>query len=177
MLVTVMEFPLTQCIVRDWRRGDEPSLVRHANNRNIWINVRDRFPHPYTKRDAAQWMAYVRAGPPDTNFAVVVDGEAGGSIGFVVQPDVHRLSAEIGYWLGEAYWGRGIMTEALRAVTAFAFEAHGLVRLYASVFEWNPASMRVLEKAGYVREGVLRRSAIKDGKVIDQVLYGVTRVP
>ena len=104
-----MELPLTHCTIRDWRRGDEPSLVRHADNRNLWINLRDRFPHPYTKRDAAQWMAYVRAGPPDTNFAVVVDGEAAGSIGFVVQPDVHRLAAEIGYWLGEAYWGRGIM--------------------------------------------------------------------
>ena len=102
-------------------------------------------------------------------------GEAAGSIGFVVQPDVHRLSAEIGYWLGEAYWGRGIATEALRAVTAFAFEAHGLVRLFAGVFAWNTASMRVLEKAGYVREGVLTQSAIKDGRVIDQVLYAITR--
>jgi ribosomal-protein-alanine N-acetyltransferase len=172
-----VEFVLTQCTVRDWRRGDEPALVRHANNRNIWINLRDRFPHPYTKRDAAQWMAYVRSGPPDTNFAIAVAGEAAGGIGFVVQPDVHRLSAEIGYWLGEAYWGRGIMTEALRAVTAFAFQAHGLQRIYAGVFEWNPGSMRVLEKAGYVREGVLRRSAIKDGKIIDQVLYAVTRGP
>jgi len=170
-----VELALTHCTVRDWRRGDEASLVEHANNRNIWINLRDRFPHPYTKRDAARWMAYVHAGPPDTNFAIAVDGEAAGSIGFVVQPDVHHISAEIGYWLGEAYWGRGIMTEALRAVTAFAFRAYGLERIYAAVFEWNPASMRVLEKSGYVREGVLRRSVIKDGKIIDQVLYAVTR--
>ena len=172
-----MDLSLTHCTVRDWRRGDEPSLVKHANNRNIWINLRDRFPHPYTRKDAAHWMAYVRAGPPDTHFAIVVEGEAAGSIGFVVQPDVHRLSAEIGYWLGEAYWGRGIATEALRAVTAFAFEAHGLVRLFAGVFAWNTASMRVLEKAGYVREGVLTQSAIKDGKIIDQVLYAITRTP
>jgi RimJ/RimL family protein N-acetyltransferase len=172
-----VELTLSHCTVRDWRRGDEASLVRHADNRNIWINLRDRFPHPYTKRDAAQWMAYVRSGPPDTNFAIAVDGDAVGGIGFVVQPDVHRISAEIGYWLGEAYWGRGIMTEVLRAVTAFAFEADGLVRLFAGVFEWNPASMRVLEKSGYVREGVLRQSAIKDGKIIDQVLYAITRAP
>ena len=122
-------------------------------------------------------MAYVRSGPPDTNFASAVEGEAAGGVGFVLQPDVHRLSAEIGYWLGEAYWGRGIATEALRAVTAFAFEAHGLVRLFAGVFAWNTASMRVLEKAGYVREGVLTQSAIKDGKIIDQVLYAITRTP
>ena len=172
-----MELSLTHCTVRRWRRGDEASLVEHANNRNIWINLRDRFPHPYTKRDAAHWMAYVGAAPPDTNFAIDVEGKAAGAIGFVVQPDVHRISAEIGYWLGEAYWGRGIMTEALRAVTAFAFQAHGLVRLYAGVFEWNLGSMRVLEKAGYVREGVLRKSAIKDGRIIDQVLYAVTREP
>jgi ribosomal-protein-alanine N-acetyltransferase len=166
---------LLHCTLRGWRRGDGGSLVRHANNRNVWINLRDRFPHPYTKKDAARWMSYVRYAPPGTNFAIAVDDEAVGGIGFVVQTDVHRLSAEIGYWLGEAFWGRGIMTEALRAVTELAFRDHRMTRLYAAVFEWNPASMRVLEKVGYVREGVLRRSAIKDGKIIDQVLYAMTR--
>jgi RimJ/RimL family protein N-acetyltransferase len=169
-----VEFVLTHCTLRDWRRGDELSLVRHANNRNVWINLRDRFPHPYTKRDAARWLAYMRSVPPDTHFAIAVDGAAVGAIGFVVQPDVHRISAEIGYWLGEAYWGRGIMTEALRAVTALAFETHGLVRLYAAVFAWNPASMRVLEKCGFEREAVLKNGACKDGRVIDTVLFART---
>ena len=170
-----MELPLTRCAVRSWRRGDEASLVRHANNRSIWVNLRDRFPHPYTSDDAARWMAWVLVERPETNFAIAVDDAAVGGIGYEIQPDVHRLSAEIGFWLGEFHWGRGIMTEAVRAVTQQAFRMHNLVRLYAMVFEWNPSSMRVLEKAGYTREARLRRSAVKDGKVIDQVLYAFTR--
>lgn len=170
-----MKIPLALCTVRSWRRGDEPSLVRHANNRNIWINLRDRFPHPYTSDDAARWMAWVLVERPETNFAIAVGEEVVGGVGYEIQPDVHRLSAEIGFWLGEAYWGRGIMTEALRAVTEQAFRTHGLARLYANVFQWNPASMRVLEKAGYAREALLRRSAVKDGQVIDQLLYAITR--
>lgn len=149
--------------------------MRHANNRHIWVNLRDRFPHPYTSDDAARWMLWVLAERPETNFAIAVGDEAVGGIGYEIQPDVHRLSAEIGFWLGEAHWGHGIMTEALRAVTDHAFHTHGLLRLYAGVFEWNPASMRVLEKAGYTREARLRNSAIKDGKVIDQMLYAITR--
>lgn len=149
--------------------------MRHANNRNIWINLRDRFPYPYTSDDGARWMAWVLAERPETNFAIAVGDDVVGGVGYEIQPDVHRFSAEIGFWLGEAYWGRGIMTEALRAVTEHALRTHDLVRLYATVFEWNPASMRVLEKAGYTREARLSRSAVKDGKVIDQLLYAVTR--
>jgi RimJ/RimL family protein N-acetyltransferase len=170
-----LEIVLTRCTVRSWRRGDEASLVRHANNRSIWVNLRDRFPHPYTSDDAARWMTWALVERPETNFAIAVNDAAVGGIGYEIQPDVHRVSAEIGFWLGESLWGRGIMTEALRAVTEHAMRTHNLARLYASVFEWNPASMRVLEKAGYVREAVLRRSALKDGRVIDQVLYACTR--
>lgn len=170
-----MQIALERSTVRSWRRGDEASLVRHANNRNIWINLRDRFPHPYTSDDAARWMAWVLVERPETNFAIAVGDDVVGGVGFEIQPDVHRLSAEIGFWLGEGYWGRGIMTEAVRAVTEHAFRVHNLVRLFATVFEWNPASMRVLEKAGYAREARLRLSAVKDGKVIDQVLYAITR--
>jgi RimJ/RimL family protein N-acetyltransferase len=120
-------------------------------------------------------MAWVLAERPETNFAIAVNDDAVGGIGYEIRPDVHRVSAEIGFWLGESHWGRGIMTEVLRAVTNHALHTHNLARLYASVFEWNPASMRVLEKAGYVREAVLRRSAVKDGRIIDQVLYAFTR--
>lgn len=172
-----MQIALERCRVRSWRRGDEASLVKHANNRHVWINLRDRFPHPYTSDDAARWMAWVLAERPETNFAVAVGEDAVGGVGYEIQPDVHRRSAEIGYWLGEAYWGRGIMTEAVRAVTEYAFRTHNLLRLFAAVFEWNPASMRVLEKAGYSKEARLRRSAVKDSRVIDQVLYAITREP
>ncbi len=170
-----MQLVLRSCTVRSWRRGDEASLARHADNRRVWLNLRDRFPHPYTADDAARFMAWALTERPETQFAIAVGEEAVGGIGYEIQPDVHRISAEIGFWLGEAHWGKGIMTEALRAVTEHAFHAHNLRRLFAGVFEWNPASMRVLEKAGYVREAVLRKSAIKDGQVIDQMLYAVTR--
>lgn len=172
-----MQLVLPSCTVRSWQKNDRPSLVRHANNRRVWVNLRDRFPHPYTSDDAARFLAWALAERPETNFAIAVGDEAVGAIGYQIQPDVHRISAEIGFWLGEAYWGRGIMTEALRAVTEQAFHTHNLRRLFAGVFEWNPASMRVLEKAGYTREAVLRQSAIKDGRIIDQALYAIVREP
>lgn len=170
-----MELLLPGCVLRSWRNEDEASLVRHANNPKIWLNLRDRFPHPYTVADARRWIGSVRAERPTTNFAIAVDGLAVGGVGFHIQDDVFHRSAEIGYWLGEELWGRGITTEAVRAVTEHAFAQHDLCRLYATVFEWNGASARVLEKAGYVFEGRLRRSATKAGRTIDQLLYAVTR--
>lgn len=149
--------------------------MRHANNRNVWINLRDRFPHPYTTADARRWLDSVVGMKPESNFAIAVGGEAVGGIGFTVQPDVARRSAEIGYWLGEEFWGRGIATEALIAVTDYAFSNYDVCRLYAHVFDWNAASARVLEKAGYVFEGRLRKSVTKDGHTIDQLMYAMIR--
>lgn len=166
-----MELPLNTCVVRSWRASDAASLARHADNRKIWINLRDRFPHPYTLRDAREYLRSIRQRSPETMFALAVNDEAVGGIGFVLHPDVERVSAEIGYWLGEPFWGRGIATEALVAVTQHAIAAHGLTRLYALPFGWNAASCRVLEKAGYVLEARLRRSAIKDGQITDQLQY------
>lgn len=166
-----MHLRLGSCIVRDWAAGDLDSLVRHANNWNIWINLRDRFPHPYTEADGRGFLSHVTSRDAQTVWAIEVDGDAVGGIGLVLMSDVERVSAEIGYWLGEEFWGRGITTAALKAVTDYAIQTHGLTRLYAVPFEWNPASFRVLEKAGYSLEGRMHRSAIKDGKVIDQLLY------
>jgi len=163
------------CTVRSWRTSDLGSLVNHANNRNIWINLRDSFPYPYTRADGERWIKYAKRQIPETNFAISVGGRAAGAVGFHPQPDVHRRSAEIGYWVGEPFWGRGIATAALRAITNYAFENHDLCRIYATVFEWNTASMRVLEKCGYVREAVLQQSIVKDGRVIDSVLYAIVR--
>ena len=162
---------LNGCEVRSWKLSDVESLARHANNRSIWLNLRDAFPHPYAKKDARAFLTAVADRTPETMFAIAVDGEAVGGIGFVLHPDVERVSAEIGYWLAEPFWGRGIVTEALAAVTAYAIKAHGLTRIYAVPFAWNAASCRVLEKAGYVLEGRLRKSAIKDGKLTDQLQY------
>jgi len=166
-----MHLTLKTCEVRSWRPGDVASVVEHANNRRIWINLRDRFPHPYTAWHARAFIRRARSSVPETAFALAVDGSAIGGIGFVLHQDVERVSAEIGYWLGEAFWGRGIATEALMAVTRLAIEEHGLTRLFAVPFAHNTASCRVLEKAGYVLEGRLRRSAIKDGVVVDQLQY------
>lgn len=169
-----MDLTLAKCRVRSWREADAHSLASHANNRRVWINLRDRFPHPYTLDHAHQFIQAALASTPETMFAIAVDAAAAGGIGFTLHDDVERVSAEIGYWLGEAFWGRGIMTEALAAVTDHAIRAHDLTRVFAVPYEWNAASFRVLEKVGYVCEGRMRRSAIKDGRVIDQLLYAYT---
>ena len=161
-----------RCVVREWRLADAEAVARHANNPNIARHLRDRFPHPYTLADAKSFLAHVvrDTGTP-TNLAIEVDGEAVGGVGFTKATDVERFSAEIGYWLSESYWRRGIMTEVLTLVTRDVFERRNLLRVFALPFADNPASVRVLEKAGYVREGLLRSSVVKYGRPRDQLLY------
>jgi RimJ/RimL family protein N-acetyltransferase len=166
-----MRLTLTSCIVRPWAGTDAESLQRHANNRNVSIHLRDRFPFPYEMQHATTFLGWIAREPAPTVWAIEVDGEAAGGIGIELHTDVERVSAEIGYWLGERYWCRGIATEALRAVTVEAFTRFEITRLYAVPFADHAASVRVLEKAGYVKEGHLRQSAIKDGTVRDQFLY------
>jgi [ribosomal protein S5]-alanine N-acetyltransferase len=166
---------LKTCTVRSWKRSDLDSLVRYANNRNVSINLRDIFPYPYTMRDALNWYEIVRDSEPETSFAIAVADEAVGGIGFTLETDVARRSAEIGYWLGEEFWGRGIVTEVLIAVSEHVFANYDICRLYAHVFEWNPASARVLEKAGYAFEGRMRKSVTKEGQTIDKLMYALVR--
>ncbi len=139
------------------------------------MNLRDRFPHPYLEEHGRGFLEHLSRQPPTTIWAIEVDGEAAGGIGIEMQHDVERVSAEIGYWLGEAYWRRGIMTAALSAVTAEVFRQFDLTRIFALPFADNVGSVRVLEKAGYVLEGRLRDSAIKDGQLRDQLLYAAYR--
>ena len=166
---------LSHALVRPWRGADAASLARHANDREVWRNLRDRFPHPYTPGDAEAWLTWVAQLDPVTQWAIEVEGEAAGGIGFTIGADVHARVAEIGYWLGRTHWGRGIATEAVCAVTAHAFAAHDLLRVEAHAFAWNGASLRVLEKAGYVREACLRQAVVKDGEVTDLLIYAVVR--
>ena len=166
-----MEMQLKSCLVRSWRLGDADAIARHANNHKIWLNLRDAFPYPYSVQDAREFIKSLKNHTPETTFTIAVNGEAAGSVGFVLRQDVERVSAEIGYWLGEALWGRGIVSDALKGVTEYAVATHGLTRIYALPFAWNAASCRVLEKAGYVLEARLRRSAIKNGHIIDQLQY------
>jgi RimJ/RimL family protein N-acetyltransferase len=162
---------LSRCTLRRWHPKDVASLVRHANSRRVSANLRDRFAYPYTEKDARSWTEIASREDPLCHFAIVVHGEACGGIGLQLQPDVFRRSVEIGYWLGEAHWGRGIMTEAVSAVTAYGIELLGVCRVFAGVFDPNPASARVLEKAGYALEARLRRAVIKDGRMRDQLIY------
>jgi RimJ/RimL family protein N-acetyltransferase len=172
-MISIAAPPLT---LRPWRRGDEDRLVELANDRRIWINLRDRFPHPYTRIDADAWIAHCEAiadRPP--SLALDLDGAPIGGIGIEPHHDVARLGAEVGYWIGRPYWGQGHATRALVAYTAWAFPFFGLERLQACVFDWNPASARVLEKAGYAFEGRMRRAVFKDGRFCDMLLYSRLR--
>lgn len=171
-----MHLDLGVCVIRPWREDDAASLARHANSRRVWENLRDGFPHPYTEIHAARFLAHATHVKPPRHFAIVVDEETIGGIGYHLDDDASPCGAELGYWLNESYWGRGIGTAAVRAVTALAFEAHTpLDRIYAVSFAWNGASARVLEKSGYTLERTIRHGAIKDGRAVDQVLYAVVR--
>jgi RimJ/RimL family protein N-acetyltransferase len=163
-------------VVREWRRDDAAELALQANDRRVWLNLRDAFPHPYGPADAERFIAAAVARTPPTFFAVVAAGRVAGGVGYTLHGDVERVAAEVGYWLGHEHWGRGIATAAVQALTAHAFRAHPeLRRLYAVPFTTNRASARVLEKAGYRCEGTLRQSAIKDGRVLDQWMYAIVR--
>lgn len=159
------------CVVRSWRFGDEDTLHIHANNPAIWRNLRDSFPHPYTPADAQRWIQFVVDPVQEINFAIDVNGEAVGNIGLRFGDDIDRYTAEIWYWLGEAHWGKGIITAALRGLANYAFTEFMLTRLYAMPFSHNPGSIRVLEKVGFRREGLLRQSAVKEGVVLDKLMY------
>jgi RimJ/RimL family protein N-acetyltransferase len=164
------------CILRPYEEGDIPGVAAHANNRKIWLNLTDRFPYPYSIDDARAWVrAQQSAGTRGTHLAIVVEGRVIGGIGIQRHEDVHRHTAEMGYWLGETYWGRGIGSAAARAFADWALELPDVARLEANVFEWNPASCRVLEKAGFGLEARRRNAVFKDGRLIDSLLYARVR--
>ena len=171
-----MEIQTERLLLRAWRRGDEAALVRHGNNHAVWKNLTDRFPHPYTRKDAATWIRRVRAqGLPPQSLAIVYRDEPVGGVGFERMQDLSRLTAEFGYWISAAFWGRGFATEAARSASAYAFAEFDFERLQASVLEWNEPSCRVLEKAGFTLEGRLRRHCVKEGRVVDSFVYGLLR--
>lgn len=163
---------LDDFVIRSLLESDFKDIAKHANSKEIWRNLRDYFPYPYTENDAKMWLQCAIE-QPNTTFAIVVEDEVVGSIGIALQGDVHRKSAEIGYWLGAAHWGQGIMTKAVLAIIDYSFENFDIVRLYAYVFEWNIGSRRVLQKAGFSLEGILRKAAFKDNQLIDQYVYGL----
>lgn len=155
---------------------DAPAIVKYANNKKIWRNLRDAFPHPYALSDAEDFLRKVTAHDPECVFAISTKKmEAIGGIGMVIGKDVHRYAAELGYWLAEPFWNQGIMTQAIKRIVEYAFMNLNLYRIYAAPYQGNTASERVLEKAGFHFEGRLRTSVYKDGKLLDQLLYAKVR--
>ena len=171
---TLLHHPFSP-VVRSWQPTDLDSLVANANNRNIWINVRDRFPFPYTRAAGEDWLHTACSQSPETNFAIDVDGAAVGGIGFILQEDVGFRSAEIGYWLAKPFWGQGIMTSVVKEVCRHAFDNLELVKITAYVFSFNDASARVLTKCGFKQEGFCPKHFEKDGDYIDVKWFGLVK--
>jgi RimJ/RimL family protein N-acetyltransferase len=159
-----------------WTPDDAEALVRHANNVKIWRNLYDFFPHPYRLEDARGWLAERQAdGSPPMNFAIDHRGEAIGAIGLRRPAEMNTNCLILGYWLGEAYWGLGITSDAVRTLLPYAFKTFPFPRIEARTFHWNKGSQRVLERCGFTREGILRQRMVKNGESVDQYVYALLR--
>lgn len=159
--------------VRSWARTDARSLATHANCRSIWANLRDGFPHPYGIADAERFITRALEMKPQACFAIACEEAAIGSIGLAIGSDVHRSTAELGYWIAEGHRGRGVATRAIASIAEYAFGELGLVRVFAEPFGPNSTSVRALEKCGFQYEGLMRRNVIKDGEFLDQHLLAI----
>ena len=158
-------------ILRSLTDDDATALAQLANNKKIYDNVRDALPHPYTLDDAIFFINLTKQENPQVSFAIEYEGVFCGMIGLIPQKDVYRLTAEIGYWLGEPFWGKGIITKAAAMVTDYGFNELGLIRIHTGIFEHNIASMKVLEKNGYKKECVFEKSVIKNGQILNEHRY------
>ena len=158
--------------LRPMHYADKEILARLANNKKIWNNLRDMFPYPYTIKDAEKFIDLAKAHEPTINFAIEYKQEFAGVMGIILQQDVYRKSAEIGYWIGESFWNKGIATIALLLATEYGFNELKLERLFAGVFENNNGSIRVLEKCGYKMEGISRKAVFKNKMLIDEYRFG-----
>jgi len=158
--------------LRAWRWSDSKTLIRLINSKKIWDNVRDHLPHPYTHKDADLFLQHNVDKARTTNFAITDNGELVGGIGFILKDDVYRFTTEIGYWIGESYWGRGYATEAIRLLIGnIRLHSPLIVRVYAEVFDYNKASMRALEKNGFYLETIRRKGVVKNGIIRDDYVY------
>lgn len=166
-----MEIKCSKSVLRPWRIEDSQSLCQYANNSRVSENLRDIFPFPYNIKDAEFFINNIASATNNLILAIEVEGKAVGSIGILPQTDIYRKNAELGYWLGEPFWGRGITTEAVMAIVDYSFQYFDIQRIYATVFERNLASIRVLEKCGFTREAVHSKAVVKGGVVMDEYLY------
>lgn len=161
--------------LRPWQFDDAQSLVKHANNPKVASNLRDGFPYPYTLPAAREWLAMVGENQSDLILAIKIGGEAAGGIGIHAGKDVYRYNGEIGYWLSEIHWGKGIMSDAVGVLVEYAFEHSLWLRIFANIFENNSSSMRVLEKNGFMPEAIHKKSVIKAGELLDEHLFALRK--
>lgn len=162
---------MSQISIRSFTKKDIKSLPALCNNRKIWNNVRDYFPHPYTEKDAEDYVSFCLNQRPTQNFAIILDGELVGSIGVIIQSDVYSHSGEIGFWIAEKYWGKGIATKAVKLIIKYAFEELNLKRVFASVFDFNKASQKVMEKCGFQLECIAQKAYVKNAVIGDEYRY------
>lgn len=166
-----------KCNIRKWKLSDAKDLAVALSNKKIQDNLRDGLPYPYTEQDGADYISSMLSANENDTFAftIIVDNKVVGSIGVFRQENIHRQTAELGYYVAEEYWGRGIMTEAVKQICEYVFCKSDILRIYAEPFAYNAASCRVLEKAGFQYEGTLRSNAVKNGKVIDMKTYSLLK--
>lgn len=164
-----------QYIMRPWHPDDAAALVKHANNPRVAGNLRDGFPYPYTLPDARKWLEMVGGNKDDIILAIEIEGEAAGGIGLHGLKDVYRYNGEIGYWLSEQYWGKGIMSDAVGAMVQHAFTKTRWLRLFATIYEHNISSMRVLKKNGFTQEAIHKKTVMKGGKLLDEHLFALLK--
>lgn len=153
--------------------SDKTQMAQLANNKKIWDNVRDGFGHPYTEKNAEEFILRQSKGDTEKVFAIDYNGELCGLIGLILQKDVYRKSAELGYWIGEPYWGKGIATKAVELIAEYAFDELKLIRIYAGAFEYNIGSIKVLEKNGFQKEGIAKKAVFKNNKIWDEHRYAL----
>lgn len=165
------------CKIRKWKLSDAEDLAAALSNTKIQNNLRDGLPYPYTEKDGTVYIMDVLSADEDKTFAfaVTADSKVIGSIGVFRQENIHRQTGELGYYIAEEYWGKGIMTQAVKQICKYVFEKSDIIRIYAEPFAYNAASCRVLEKAGFQYEGTLRNNAVKNGKVIDMRMYSLLK--
>jgi ribosomal-protein-alanine N-acetyltransferase len=173
--VTIMEIQGQGFKLRGWEKDDAEPLQRHADNKNIFDFLFDRFPSPYTMDDAVDFVQGKLEQHPILSFVIEVDGTPAGVIGIEKKEDIYCKSAQLGYWLSEDHWGKGIMTQAVKMAIAYAFTNLDIVRLQSSVNGNNPRSMRVLEKAGFTKDGILKSNIFKNGGILDEHIYGIVK--
>lgn len=170
-----MQIDIGKYQIRSYELLDKEALVKYANNQNVSKNLRDSFPYPYTEKDADKWLSFAYIQNTELNFAIANQDELIGTIGLMLQPDVYRYSAEVGYWLAEPFWGKGITTKVLITFTKYAFEQFELRRIFAGVFDGNTPSVKVLENAGFTFEGRFRKAVFKDENFKDQLMYSILK--